>query len=291
MLDHAMDDSPDAFPRLVPRHAVRRFASRVARGVRCLVTELKRSRDPGHLARFERRVHSQNGEDGILAEIFRRIGTTDRTFVEFGIEDGAQCNTRHLLESGWQGVWIEGDPARAARARTLAGVRPCRVESAFLTRDNVAEVFARAGVPAALDLLSIDVDGNDYHLWEALAGYRARVVAIEYNASFLPGTRWVMPYDPAHVWDRSRHAGASLDSLVELGERLGYVLVGCNWTGVNAFFVQRALAEPFVRPGDVAYHYMSPKYRVRYFGHRPVDVKSLGQALAGWRRRLFGSRR
>src|SRR5207248_10726902 len=101
------------------------------------------------------------------------------------------------------------------------------------------EVFRAAGVPGEIDLLVIDVDGNDYWLWEELAtSYRARVVVIEYNGTFPPGISWVMRYDAAHSWDRSCFYGAGLDALPGLAERLGYRLVTCDRNGVNAFLVR-----------------------------------------------------
>ncbi len=236
--------------------------------------DLRRVWSPANLRNHERRVYSQNGEDGIIEEIFRRIGTTNRNFVEFGIEDGTQCNCRNLIENeGWSGLWIEGSPelARAARQRFTAW--PVQVRNSFVTVDNIVGLLREAAVPSDLDLLSIDIDGNDYWLWEEIARqYAPRVVVIEYNASVTPGIDRVMPYDAAFVWDGSDRYGASLDALERLGKRLGYVLVGCDSNGVNAFFVSRSAAgNAFPDAGRGSrYHYVSPKYGGAYFGHRPV---------------------
>ena len=211
---------------------------------------------------FEHRVSSQNGEDGIIAEIFRRIGTTNRFFVEFGTQDGSVCNTAVLANAGWRGVMLEGAADRyAGLAERYHGVPGVHTVFAFLTAENIVDTFERAGVPVEFDLLSIDVDGNDYWLWKALRPYRPRVVVIEYNAEYAPPTRWVMRYDPAHRWDKTTYYGASLASLEALGSELGYALVGTELTGVNAFFLRDDVAKTSrFRLLDAAHAYHAPGY-------------------------------
>lgn len=230
------------------------------------VRERLRPRAAASLLHHAARVHSQNGEDGILAEIFRRIGAGKSTFCEFGVGDGSECNTRALALSGWSGVWLEASAGCAAAAR-VGKPESVRVVETYLTRENVALELERAGVSRNVDLLSVDVDGNDYHLWQALERFHPRAVVIEYNASLEPGADWVMPYDPAHRWDLTNRFGASLSALARLGGARGYQLVACEEQGVNAFFVTDADAHHFDRPGDVHLHYMSPKYCGLAFGH------------------------
>jgi hypothetical protein len=192
---------------------------------------------------YERGVSSQHGEDGILREIFFRIGPGKRFFVEFGTEDGSVCNTA-LLASGydWGGLYLE---ANARDVQTLrerwANRNDITIRQALVTAENVAELFAESGVPRDFDLLSIDVDGNDYWIWAALANYRPRVVVIEYNAAYPPPRIWIMAYDPEHQWDGTTHFGASLSAYQELGLRMGYALLGTESHGLNAFFLRRDL--------------------------------------------------
>lgn len=226
---------------------------------------------PNHLGRYERRYSSQNGEDGILEEIFQRIGVTNQAFVEFGVEDGQVNNTRRLLEQGWHGAWFEFDPAFASAARSRFGNLPVRILERRITVENCLEVFAEAQTPAELDLLSIDIDGNDYWVWERInTAYRPRVVVIEYNAAYLPEQRWIMPYNVDHLWNGTNWFGASLTSLADFGEQAGYALVACDSQGVNAFFVRRDLLQgAFFAPGEVALHYCAPRYSFPWFGHPP----------------------
>lgn len=232
--------------------------------------ELRIKTDSRNLRNFEDKVFSQNGEDGIIREIFKRIGTTNKFFVEFGVENGQECNGRYLLEScKWSGVWIDGSLDNVKQAKDKFNKYPIEVLDRFITKENILEIFSQAKVPKDLDLLSIDIDGNDYWVWEELREYKARVVVIEYNSKYLPHEDWTMPYNPKHIYDGSSYFGASLLSLKKLGEKLGYKLVSCDNMGVNAFFVREdLLGDQFTHvEDDVSYHYCCPKYKNLFFGH------------------------
>jgi hypothetical protein len=245
--------------RLNPHSASGRIAARVLRA--CRMARAWAGRRVGWIAPindYEDRVMSQNGEDGIIAEIFRRIGTTNRFFVEFGVEDGAQCNTAQLALAGWSGLMIEADPDLHARLVDRWTSFPMvRVARSFITAENIAAIFADNGVPPEFDILSIDIDGNDYWAWRALSRYRPRLVIIEYNAAYAPPSRWVMQYNPNHRWDQTTYYGASLTSLTALADGLGYALIGTDAAGGNAFFLRSDLIKKarFRRlPADRGYH-------------------------------------
>lgn len=246
----------------------------------------KLEQDALNLGHFEQKFYSQNGEDGIIAEIFRRISSTDCFFVEFGIEDGLENNTRYLLEKqGWSGVWLEGSPEKAAKASQTFADFPVRIFNSFIDRDNINGLFEAAQIPTEFDLLVIDLDGNDYWVWQALANYSPRVVVIEYNASYLPEVEWIMPYNPAHHWDSTNYFGASLKALAELGQQKGYRLVACDSQGVNAFFVRQDLLNKqfsFSEAGPL-YHYAVSKYNRRFFGHPSrEELAKIQKNLACW---------
>lgn len=238
-------------------------------------------RYPRCLMNFERKTFSQNGEDGIIEEIFNRVGTTDAFFVEFGIQDGSECCTRNLLENhGWSGVWLEGSPNDAERARQTFGGFPVTIRSRFLTAENIVGCFEEAGVPREFDILSIDVDGNDYWIWKAVgARYSPRVVVVEYNSTFGPREPWVMPYDPEFRNDGTAFFGASLEAFHRLGKDLGYHLVGCDSVGINAFFVRKDVAGSKFLGHDrpARFHYVAPHYD-SWFGHpvRPLAPRGTG---------------
>ena len=183
------------------------------------------------LRRHEASVHSQCGEDGVLLRLFDRIGPTNRFFVEFGAKDGRHwSNTANLrLHHGWSGLLMEG----GERA-----VEPL-VKREFVTAENVNALFEKYRVPATFDLLSIDIDGNDYWIWQAIDRFVPRVVVIEYNIFFHPGACLTIPYRADFVWDEGTFHGASLAALRKLGSEKGYALVYADRWAPNAFFVQR----------------------------------------------------
>jgi hypothetical protein len=232
--------------------------------------------DPLRLLKFGWKAYSQSEEDGIIHEIFHRIGEGTRTFVEVGTEGGNETNTVALLMSGWQGAWIEADLPEIEIVRTK--LRPycesgaLRAVDSFVTRENVEQLMKEYGPAAELSLLSIDVDGNDYWIWEAIESVRPRVVVIEYNATWHPPLPFVVPYDPAFHWDGSNYFGASLSAFQRLGERKGYKLVGCCFSGVNAFFVREDLVRNrFASPFTAENHFEPPRYwMLRPSGHPPA---------------------
>jgi predicted O-methyltransferase YrrM len=204
------------------------------------------------LNRFEARVYSQNGEDGILAYLLSRVGAAHRTFVEFGVGDGSECNTANLsITFGWRGLLMEADPEMAERARQFYRARPTapdvQIVTARVTPDTIDELLRANGVDGEVDLLSLDIDGNDYWVWRAISAIDPRVVVVEYNASFGPRRSVTVPYRDGFNRYREHvsgfYHGASLAALTKLGEEKGYALVGCESRGANAFFVRRDLAE------------------------------------------------
>ena len=229
--------------------------------------------DRRKLNHYEHQVFSQNGEDGILAEIFRRIGTRDRFFVEFGVGDGLENNTTFLLTQNWRGAWIEGDSKSneniQSHFRKPLQSGQLKVVNSFITAENIEALFGKLNIPTEFDLLSLDIDRNTYHVWKALTHYKPRVVAIEYNASFPPDINWIAEYDAQRLWNNSMYFGASLKALEQLGTALGYTLIGCDLAGVNAFFVRNTeRLDLFAEPFTAENHYEPPRYwSVRRDGH------------------------
>ncbi len=231
----------------------------------------EKAADPKWLGRFERQTYSQSGEDGVIEEIFKRIGTTNKQFVEFGVSQGLENNTAFLLLSGWKGVWLEGSAKFfASIQKTFADViKEGRLvaKNVFITAENIQQLFKETNVPKELDLLSIDIDGNDYWIWKAITDYKPRVIVIEYNAHLGPTEPLVMPYDPKWVWDRGMHFNSSIKAYELLGKEKGYSLVYCNIVGNNAFFVRSDLmGDKFSGPFTAEHFYQT----LKLFLLRPV---------------------
>lgn len=211
---------------------------------------------------IERREFSQNGEDGIIEAIIGMIGITNRYCVEFGVEDGMECNVRYLLKKrGWTGLLMDGgheDPH-------------INLHREFITAENIEELFRKHSVPEKFDLLSIDIDGNDYWVWKAIEHFHPRIVIIEYNAHIPPEKATTIPYDPAFVWDKTDYYGASLLALKKLGEAKGYTLLGTDKHGVNAFFVESSLVPGHFTPPLWPETYHPPAFKGKLGNRHPPD--------------------
>ena len=181
------------------------------------------------LSRFEATLFSQCGEDGIIDAIFYKVGITNKYFVEFGVQDGVECNTRFLKEKrGWNGLMMDGGDNNSDF-----------IKKEFITVENINYLFKKYDVPREFDLLSIDIDGNDYWVWKAIDQYYSpRVVIIEYNSSIPSTESKTIEYKADFRWDGTDYFGASLLALDKLAKQKGYTLVGCNNIGGNAFYIR-----------------------------------------------------
>ncbi|MEW6302259.1 MAG: hypothetical protein AB1705_02235 [Verrucomicrobiota bacterium] len=222
----------------------------------------------------ERQIFSQFGEDGLILYFLSRIGAPHKNFIEFGIEDGVECNAANVaINFGWAGLFLEGSPSLAERAREFYHRRHriapdhVRIESHFLTRENVNDIFAKYGYTGEIDLLSLDIDGNDYWLWEAIQVVTPRLVVIEYNATFGAERAVTVPYEAAFQREAKHpsgwYHGASLRALNKLAKRKGYFLGGCDSSGANAFFVREDVGRGKVEELTVeeAFYPCAPRLR------------------------------
>jgi len=214
---------------------------------------------------FEQKIYSQNGEDGILKIIFNKIGVTNKFCVEFGVEDGTVCNTRYFIEKqGWDFLHMD-------QRKNL----PPSIKKESVTAENINSLFKKYKVPEKFDLLSIDIDSNDYWVWKAISRYSPRVVVIEYNASIPPTESKAIKYNPKVRWDGTNYFGASLLALANLGKTKGYTLIGCDSRGINAFFIKNDLIKNNFVIKSVKEIYRPPRYgekvNGKHVGHPPSN--------------------
>jgi len=206
------------------------------------------------------RLHSQNSEDGILLALFRRAGVGTQRFVELGSGSSGGNAAMFATEFGWTGLMVEGDPGKAGMAaRRFPDVHAV---SAWITRETVNDLLTQHGMTGEVDLLSVDVDGNDYWVWEAITACTSRVVVLEYNSMFGPDRAVTIPYDP--TFNRRDHRfcyfGASLTALTKLSASKGYRLVAVDPTGVNAFFLRNDLSPEIPAVAPRSAYRISDKY-------------------------------
>lgn len=223
----------------------------------------KLSCDKG-LLQHEFKIYSQNKEDGITLEIINRIlPGTNGYYVEFGTQNGDECNTR-VLRGSWKGLLMDGSHEN----------KSINLNKEFVTRENILDLFKKYDVPPSFNLLSIDVDFNDFYiLHKIVEKYSIDMIILEYNASFLPNEDAVIKYEPNGGWDCSNYFGASLLAYQRLLNKYNYSLVYTESRGINAFFVNAKHASKFKNVDDIQALYNSPKYGSGPRGGHTQDAK------------------
>lgn len=220
------------------------------------------------LSQYEKKIYSQNGEDGIALKLFELFSPVSKYYVEFGGYDGyIYCNTRYFREhKGWRGLLLDGSHENLS----------INLQKEFITAENINYLFEKYQVPYDLDLLVIDINYNDFYVWKAIdEKYKPKVIIIEYNATHLPHEDKVVYYDPIFMWDGSNYYGASILALYRLGKKKGYSLVYAERRAVNLFFVRDDLITQsgidFKDVNDVIKLYQTPNYGIGPNGGHPQD--------------------
>lgn len=219
------------------------------------------------LGDYEFQVFSQFGDDGIIQRLIRGLGIRDDSFVEFGVQDYSESNTRFLLvNNNWRGLILDcsEEDMDKVRRSPLHWRQDLTVATAFIDRDNINSLLSENGFSGDLGILSVDIDGNDYWVWEAINVVNPVIVIVEYNAVFGSRAAVSIPYDP-RFYRTDAHAsnlywGCSLAALVHLAEKKGYAFIGCNSHGNNSYFVRKDRLGS-LRPLTAAEGYVESKFR------------------------------
>jgi hypothetical protein len=229
----------------------------------------------------EFQVFSQWGEDGIIQALLRKVPVPNRTFVEFGVQNYVESNTRFLLKNdNWSGLVIDGseEHIRYIKNDPIYWMHNLKAECAFIDRDNINGIIATNGIRGDIGILSIDIDGNDYWVWKAIDVVRPRIVICEYNSRFGPSAKVTIPYHPTFERSKAHHSnlywGASIAALAALGADKGYALVGSNTAGNNVFFVREDVR------GDVTV--LSPREAFRKAQFRDSRDRDGELSFLGW---------
>jgi hypothetical protein len=215
------------------------------------------------LADVEFRAFSQQGEDGILLYVFALLGMGERRCVEICAGDGIECNTANLIVNhGWNGLLFDGDKRLVEKGRAYysrlgdTSAYPPAFVNAWITRENVNELLKQNGFVGPVDLLSLDLDGVDYWIWQAIDVIRPRVVIAEVQCIWGADRSVSVPYSEtfkAPVHDRFKvYCGASLPAFAKLARAKGYRLVGVQRLGFNAVFVAQGIGEELLPEVDIA---------------------------------------
>jgi hypothetical protein len=212
-----------------------------------MLSAMNEARKSTNLTDYEFKVFSQWGEDGIIQYLIKAIEIKHKTFIEFGVESFIEANCRFLMmKDNWSGYVIDGSSSNIANLRNSYFYWKYQIDAvdAFVTKDNINDLLAKSGFDEDVGILSIDIDGNDYFILEAINTVRPRILICEYNAVF--GARKIsVPYDPDFSLTKKHYSnlywGASLSAMTFIANRKGYSLVGTNSNSCNAFFVREDL--------------------------------------------------
>jgi hypothetical protein len=225
---------------------------------------------------FGKKAFSQTDEDGLTFEIVRRLGLERGTFAEFGVGDGLENNTLALVAAKWRGFWAGNENlAFNPNPEGREAVNFTYIKT-FITRANILEII-RTGLASIrkerLDLISIDLDGNDIYFVELMLAnaIAPKVFIVEYNAKFIPPIDWRIDYADDFRWDFTDYTGASFCAFDKVFKANGYFPVCCNgFSGVNAFFVRKEYRGLFPEvPDEIDRIWCPPMYfLIRYNGHR-----------------------
>lgn len=196
----------------------------------------------------EFKVFSQWGEDGIIQYLINKIEITNKKFIEFGVQDYKESNTRYLLiNDNWDGLIIEMNSSDVENIRNdeIYYKYNLVVENSFITKDNINDIFYKNNFVGDIGLLSIDIDGNDYWVWNEINVISPRIIICEYNNVLPKDTEYTIPYDQGFYRTEAHYSnlyyGANLKAFYNLALKKGYEFVGTNSVGTNAFFVRKDL--------------------------------------------------
>ncbi|PKR47895.1 hypothetical protein [Thalassospira povalilytica] len=213
-----------------------------------ILTGMFAHKDAARLCEYEWKVFSQWGEDGIIQFLISEIEIEHHTFIEFGVEAFFESNCRYLLQGcDWQGFVIDGSQKNIARLRQsdLYWRHDLQSVAAFVDKDNINSLLTGSGFDRDLGVLSIDLDGNDYHILEAINCFEPRIIICEFNPYFGRERAVSVPYDPKFYRTEKHYSnlyfGASLKAFIHLLEGRGYRLIGTGAMGGNAYFVRKDL--------------------------------------------------
>jgi len=234
-----------------------------------LLSRANLSLNSTNLQEYEFKVFSQWGEDGIIQKLISSVEIKKKIFIEFGVEDFTESNCRFLMtNNNWSGFIMDGSISNIAKVKAAQfyWAHELQAVQAFIDRDNINDLLKLSGFDGDIGILSIDIDGVDYWVLEAIdQAFLPRILIVEYNAVFGCDRAITVPYDPHFNRTAHHHSnlyfGASLPAFVHLAAKRGYDLVGTNSAGNNAFFVRRDLMNGYLRPLSAKEGYTQSKAR------------------------------
>lgn len=223
-----------------------------------------------NLSEVEFQVFSQWGDDGIIQFLINKLEIPHHTFIEFGVENYKESNTRFLvINDNWTGLVIDGsdDNINYIKSDSLSWAYELHAISSFITAENINQLisqFLKHGYDKEIGILSIDIDGNDYWVWKAIEVIDPVIVIVEYNSLLGADKSLTIPYDPNFIRNTKYNLmywGVSIPALCNLANEKGYAFIGCNSAGNNAYFVRREKLNNVIKESSIKDGFVLSKFR------------------------------
>lgn len=233
------------FQRLISTAVQHHIHTNRILGGRTLAT-INSSKSHSNIHGVEFKVFSQWGDDGIIQYLIHHLDIPNKTFIEFGVENYTEANTRFLLiNNNWSGLIMDGSQKNMDQVRVdeIFWKYDLQVKDVFVTAENINELIASTNFNSEVGILHIDIDGNDFWVWKAINNIKPIIVIVEYNSVFGDDAPYTVPYNPSFYRTTAHYSnlyyGTSLLSLCDLAEEKGYHFIGCNSNGNNAYFIRK----------------------------------------------------
>lgn len=234
-----------------------------------MTAEIMKNRNDGNgIQSYEFKVFSQFGDDGIIQYLISKMPSIPKKFIEFGVENYTESNTRFLLmNNNWSGLVMDGDKENIKFIRNdhIYWKYALQARCEFITKENINSIIKSEKFDGEIGILSIDIDGNDYWIWKAIQGVNPWIVIVEYNSVFGSKKSITIPYLKnfmrTNAHSSNLYWGTSLGALIDLGISKGYAFIGCNNAGNNAYFIRKDLMKKRFRALSLQEGYVESKFR------------------------------
>lgn len=241
------------------------------------------------LSETEFKVYSQFGDDGIIQFLINKLDLPNNSFIEFGVENYKESNTRFLLiNDNWSGLVIDGslENINYINEDIISSYHELHAIHSFITAENINELikqFLALGFDKEIGLLSIDIDGNDYWVWKAITIIEPIIVVVEYNSILGSERSLTIPYDEKFVRNSKHNImywGSSLKAFVSLANEKNYAFIGCNVAGNNAYFIRRDKLNSTIKECTVEKGFVLSKFRETV--DNQTNLKPFGKERASY---------
>jgi hypothetical protein len=233
-----------------------------------IISENNKKKNESNISSYEFSIFSQWGDDGIIDYLINNLDIKNKSFIEFGVQDYTECNTKFLLmNKNWKGLIIDEAENLINKIKNsdiywrfdLTAIK------SFITKNNINNIFKENNFVGQVGLLSIDIDGNDYWIWDSINCVDPEIVIIEYNSRLGFEKAITIPYREDFERKKAHYSniyyGASLKALINLGKKKNYIFIGCNSAGNNAYFIKSNLENSKIKEIKIEQGFVHSKFR------------------------------